>query len=125
MNLFSLKAFKNYIISVFISILATIVLLGVVSVIFSFFPPAPWLLFAFSNYSVFFTVFLCAFLSARSFSSQGLFTGIVSAVFCLITISLAGSVIFGTTLFPYSLLKLFPIGIPCGGIGGILGINSK
>ncbi len=125
MNLFSLRTLKKYIVSLLISILATIAILGVVSVIFSFFPPAPWLLYSFSNYSVFFTVFLCAFLSARSSSGQGLLIGIIAAVFCLTIITVTGSLLFGTTAFPYSFLKLLPIGIPCGGIGGILGINSK
>lgn len=125
MNIFSFHFIKKYILSVLVSFLVTFVFLGVVSLIFSFFPPAMWLLNIFCRYSIFLTVLLSAFLSARASSGQGLMTGITAALLCLLTAALIGCLIFKSGNFPYSLLRNLPIGILCGGAGGILGINSK
>lgn len=125
MNIFSFHFIKKYILSVLVSFLVTFVFLGVVSLIFSFFPPAMWLLNIFCRYSIFLTVLLSAFLSARASSGQGLMTGITAALLCLLTAALIGCLIFKSGNFPYSLLHNLPIGILCGGAGGILGINSK
>lgn len=125
MSIFSLQAIKKYIFSLLISVMVTLVLLGVASVIFSFFPPPSWLMYGFSRYTVYFTAFLCAFLSAKSATGQGIFIGILSAALCLLILSATGSLLFGKNEFPISFLRLLPIGIPCGGVGGIIGINSK
>ena len=125
MNLFSLHALKKYILSVLFSLLVTMVLFGIISVVFTFFSPAPWLVKSISDYSIFFTVFLCSFLSARTSRGQGLLTGIISALFCLFIIGLTGSVFSGNVLFSFAFLKILPLTLVCGGIGGILGINCR
>ncbi len=125
MNIFSLHSLKSYILFVLISFLVTFVFLGVVSLIFSFFPPAKWLLNAFCRYSIFLTVLICAFLSARASSGQGLITGIVASLICLLTAALIGILVFKSGNFPNLFFRNLPIGVLCGGAGGILGINSK
>ena len=125
MNIFSLHSLKRYILFVLISFLVTFVFLGVVSLFFSFFPPAKWLLNAFCRYSIFLTVLICAFLSARASSGQGLITGIVASLICLLTAALIGILVFKSGNFPNLFFRNLPIGVLCGGAGGILGINSK
>lgn len=125
MNIFSVHSFKRYILSVLISFLATLVFLGIVSLIFSFFPPAKWLLNVFCRYSIFLTVLLCAFLSARASSGQGMITGIIASLLCLVSTALIGILIFKSGNFINLFFRNLPIGVLCGGAGGILGINSK
>ncbi len=125
MNIFSIHSFKKYILSVLISFLVTLVFLGVVSLIFSFFPPAGWLLNAFCRYSIFLTALLCAFFSARASSGQGLMTGVIASLLCLFAAALVGFFIFKSGNFPNLFFRNLPIGVLCGGAGGVLGINSK
>ena len=125
MKFFSLHSLKRYILSVLISFLVTFVFLGIVSLIFSFFPPAGWLLNIFCRYSIFLTVFLCAFLSARASSGQGLMTGIAASLLCLLVAALIGILVFKSGNFSGLFFRNLPIGVLCGGAGGILGINSK
>lgn len=125
MNIFSIHSFKKYILSVLVSFLITLVFLGIVSMIFSFFPPAGWLLNAFCRYSIFLTALLSAFFSARASSRQGLMTGLIASIICLLATALIGFLIFKSGNFPNLFFRNLPIGILCGGAGGILGINSK
>lgn len=125
MNIFSLHSLKKYILSILVSFLVTFVFLGVVSLIFSFFPPVGWLLNIFCHYSIFLTVLLSAFLSAKASSGQGLMTGITAALLCLLTAALIGFLIFKSGNFPNLFFRNLPIGVLCGGAGGILGVNSK
>ncbi len=125
MNIFSLHFLKKYILSVLVSFLITLVFLGIVSLIFSFFPPAGWLLNAFCRYSIFLTAFLSAFFSARASSGQGLMTGIIASLLCLLVTALVGILVFKSGNFPNLFFRNLPIGVLCGGAGGILGINSK
>lgn len=115
MNSFSFGSVKKYIFSVLVSILATVVVLALVSIIFSFFPPAPWLINTITDYGYILPLMISAFLCARASSGKGLIRGVITAVFCLLLIS------FPPMLF----LKRLPLGIVSGSIGGILGINSK
>ena len=125
MSFLSLNSLKKYIVSVLISILATFVILALTSVVFSFFPPALWLMRAVTDYSYIFPVFISAFLSARASSGKGLLTGIVAALLCLVFISVTGKIFFNSANVFVSFFKILPIGVICGGLGGILGINSK
>ena len=125
MNIFSLYSLKKYILSVLVSFLITLVFLGIVSLVFSFFPPASWLLNAFCRYSIFLTALLSAFFSARASSGQGMMTGIIASLICLLATALIGFLIFKSGNFPNLFFRNLPIGVLCGGAGGILGINSK
>ncbi len=115
MSSFSIHSLKKYIFSILSSILVTIVILALISVVFSFFSPALWLIQAVTHYGYILPLFLSAFLCARASSGKGLLTGIITAILCLLAISLS----------PGVFLKRLPLGLLLGAIGGILGINSK
>lgn len=125
MSFLSLHSLKKYILSIVISILVTVVLLALISVVFSYLPPALWLMQAITDYSYTLPAFISAFLAARSSSGRGLLTGIITAVLCIFMISLVGKIFFDSSDFLISFVKTLPIGALCGGLGGILGINSK
>jgi len=120
-----LHSFKKYILSIVFSFLVTLILLAVLSVVFNFFPPAPWILNTVSGYSYTFTAFLSAFLSSRALRKRGLLTGLFTSFLCIFLLSLAGTVFIDGTRFFHPLLKNIITIVLCGALGGILGINSK
>lgn len=125
MKFFNLHSVKRYIVSSVIAILCTLVLFGIVSVIFSFFPPKEWILLAFGRYSTYLTVLIAAFLSARLSDSSGLVAGVFSAVFCLAILLISGSIFLKSGSFFSRFIRLLPLSSLVGAVGGVLGINSK
>lgn len=65
------------------------------------------------------------FTAGRHFASKGIVFGAICGVFYTLPLCIAGSLISGTALFGQNALIALGIGLICGGIGGIVGINTK
>lgn len=68
---------------------------------------------------------LSGFLAGRNAGSKGIFVGAgCGIIYCLI-LCLAGNLISKSASFGMEFLTALIIGILCGGVGGIAGINTK
>jgi len=70
-------------------------------------------------------VFFCGFMSGRHFSSRGLIFGAICGVIYSALLCLIGNLASGTMSFGTSALTALAIGLICGAVGGIVGINTK
>ncbi|MBQ3023534.1 MAG: TIGR04086 family membrane protein [Clostridia bacterium] len=125
MNFISNFNVKKYIVSFLLAFLITLLILSVSSIIFSFFPPSKWVLNLFSDYAYLLSGFIASFLCARASSRRGFITGALASFFYIGILVLLGFLIFNSNIFTLRLTKVFGLSVLCGGIGGILGINSK
>lgn len=125
MRFFSTGALKKYIFFILVSFLSTFVLLALLSVAFSFFPPSYGIFNFVGNYSFTIPVIISSFLTGKSYRKKGLLSGILSAVFCIFIIILCGKIFFKTLEIHKILTNHLPIAVICGAIGGIIGVNSK
>ncbi len=68
---------------------------------------------------------LSGFLAGRNAGSKGIFVGAgCGIIYCLI-LCLAGNLIFKSATLGMEFLTALIIGVLCGGVGGIAGINTK
>ena len=125
MNFISNVSFKKYIVSFLLAFIITLLIFSVASVVFSFVPPAKWVLEIFSEYGYLISGFIASFFCARASSRRGFFTGALAAVFYIAVLYMLGSAIFKAPLITTKLARVFGLSALCGGLGGILGINSK
>ncbi len=70
-------------------------------------------------------VFWGGFRSSRHLGKQGLLSGAVSGLVYMAFLYLIGAVIFGELAFTPQTLLSVGIGVGCGGIGGIIGVNTQ
>lgn len=125
MNFISNLPVRKYIFSFLLAFIITLLILSAASVIFSFLPPADWVLAIFSEYGYLISGFIASFFCARASSRRGFFTGALAAVFYIAILYMLGVAIFKAPLTTTKLARVFGLSALCGGLGGILGINSK
>lgn len=125
MNFISNMSFKKYIVSFLLAFIITLLIFSVASVIFSFVPPSLWVLEIFSEYGYLVSGFIASFFCARASSRRGFITGALAAVFYIAILYMLGAAIFKAPLITTKLARVFGLSALCGGLGGILGINSK
>lgn len=70
-------------------------------------------------------VLLCGFMSGRHFSSKGLVFGALSGVIYSGILCIIGALASKTPTFGTSAVTALTIGLICGAVGGIVGINTK
>lgn len=122
---FSLHGIKSYIISFVFAFVLTLLLLSILSIIFTFFPPSEMISNFAYDYITTVSAFIAALFCAYRTGKHGLLTGIFSAVFYTATILLPGSMLFGELLPAGIFLRQLAFSAGFGAIGGIIGINLK
>ena len=65
------------------------------------------------------------FRASRYSGRQGLISGGVSGLVYVVLLYLVGSLIFGEFIFASGTLLTMLLGIGCGAVGGIIGVNTK
>lgn len=125
MNFISNLPVRKYVVSFLLAFIITLLILSVASIVFSFLPPADWVLRIFSEYGYLISGFIASFFCARASSRRGFFTGALAAVFYIAILYMLGAAIFKAPLITTKLARVFGLSALCGGFGGILGINSK
>ena len=68
---------------------------------------------------------VCGFLSGRNSSRGGLLSGAVSGIVYTLLLCVVGNILSQTFSFGSSAITAIIIGLVCGSVGGIVGINSK
>ena len=124
MSFISNLPIKKYITSFALAFLITLLILSVLSIIFSFFPPPEWVL-AISDYSYLLSGFIAAFFCAKKSSRRGFLTGILASLLYIATLIILGGLIFKSDISAIPLIRIFGVSALCGGAGGILGINCR
>lgn len=69
------------------------------------------------------SVMFCGFCAARKMGSGGLFNGVVAGTLYTLLLYAVGNIIAGSLAFNLASVAAFGVGIVCGGIGGVLGVN--
>ncbi len=116
---------KRFLFSIILAFLITMVLSGVLAVIFSFFHPPEGIFSFICRFIGFLSSFIAAFLCARSIEKNGLFTGIISAGLYMLILFICGIIFMGNSFSVHALMKLLGIASVCGALGGVMGINIK
>lgn len=70
-------------------------------------------------------VFFCGFMSGRHFSSKGLVFGAICGIIYSALLCLAGNLFSQSMSFGSSAITALIIGLICGAVGGIVGINTR
>lgn len=65
------------------------------------------------------------FCAGRHFSSRGIVFGTICGILYTLPLCIAGSIASGTPLFGQDTLVALGLGLICGGVGGVVGINTK
>ena len=125
MNFISNLPFKKYIVSFLLAFIITLLVFSLLSVIFAFFPPSDYILNICTKYGYLLSGFVASFFCARASSRRGFLTGAVTAVIYIAILYMLGGAIFKAPVFTAKLMRVFGLSALCGGLGGILGINSK
>ena len=125
MNIISNFKLKKYVVSFSLAFIITLLVLSVAGIIFSLFPIPDVILGFFCDYSWIFSGFIASFLCARKSSRRGFINGAISCIIYIGLLLLIGFFVFGNNIFSVNLLRIFGLSALVGGIGGILGINSK
>ncbi len=68
---------------------------------------------------------ICGFRCARRSGSNGLLMGAVSGLSYAVVLYLVGAIVFGELSFNTSILLTMLICVLCGGVGGVIGVNTK
>ena len=116
--LFMLKA-------VFFSYCISLVLLFVVSAIATFKACSDYTISVMVNIVTVFGVSFCGFVSGQHFQSKGIVFGAICGTLYALILCLLGAMISQNFQFSSEILTSLAIGIICGAVGGIVGINTK
>lgn len=108
-----------------ISYLSTVVLLFIVAAAAIYLTVPESLLDLLVSVSTGICVMWGGFRAARHFGRQGLLCGALSGVFYMLLLYVAGSLILGSFSFEIPVLFSVALGVGCGAIGGIVGVNTK
>lgn len=71
------------------------------------------------------TTLFAGFWAGRHFSSKGIVFGTICGILYTLPLCIAGSISSGTPLFGQDTLVALGLGLICGGVGGVVGINTK
>ncbi len=111
--------------TVLFSYLVSVVLLFLVSILATFQAFSDQLIAIIANSVTALGVFLCGFMSGRHFASRGLIFGAISGIIYALLLLIIGNIASGTMSFGAEALTALAIGILCGAVGGIVGINTR
>ncbi|MBR5152592.1 MAG: TIGR04086 family membrane protein [Clostridia bacterium] len=65
------------------------------------------------------------FRASRHMGRQGLLSGVISGLVYMTFLYVIGAIIFGEFALSPDILRSVLIGAGCGGIGGVIGVNTK
>lgn len=117
--------FKRHIFSFILSFLITIVIAGILGLIFSAFSPPLWLINVFNAGIFYFSAALAGFFCTLGSEKNGFITGALCADIYGLILMLTGMMFF-KTVFEFSIfLKVMGITTILGAITGVIGINFK
>ncbi len=71
------------------------------------------------------SVLLCGMMSARGVGRGGLINGVIAGVSYTALLYAIGGIITGSLGFNSATVTALLVGVICGGIGGVLGVNTK
>lgn len=118
-------AVKKFLFSFILAFLITLVLTGLLAIIFSLSHPSDTTLNFICHSISFLSSFIVAFLCAGSIGKNGLFTGAVSSCLYMAILTMCGIAFLGNPFDLQSFIKVIGISSLCGALGGIVGINLK
>ncbi len=116
--LFMLKA-------VVISYIISLVLLFVASLIATYYAFSDNAIRISANIVTALGTLAAGFASGRHFSGKGIFFGAGTGIIYTLLLSIVGNIFSGSINLGSSLITALIIGILCGAVGGIAGINTK
>ena len=126
MNIFkSAHMFRQCAVSFITAFVVTMVLTGLLSVVFSFFHPSEIIFHYVCRFFGFFSSFTAAFLCAEKIGKNGLFSGIIWGDIYMAVLILCGILFFKNTPDSVSLLKTLAVNSLLCAIAGVMGINFK
>ena len=116
-----------------IFIVKTVIISYIISLILLFLISIPATYRAFSNLGVSIAAntvtaiatLFAGFWAGRHFSGRGIVFGAICGILYTMPLCIAGSIVSGTPLWGQDSLIALGIGLICGGVGGIVGINTK
>lgn len=111
--------------SVFISYVFSVVLLFLLSLLATFQAFSDTVIQISVNIVTALGVFWCGFLAGRHFSGKGLVFGAISGIVYALILCVIGIIVSAEPHPGTSALTALAIGIICGAVGGITGINTK
>lgn len=111
--------------TVLFSYLVSVVLLFLASILATFQAFSDQLIAIIANSVTALGVFLCGFISGRHFASRGLIFGAICGIIYALLLLIIGNIASGTMSFGRDALTALAIGILCGAVGGIVGINTR
>ncbi len=111
--------------SVFIAYCISVVLLFLTALVATFNALSDPIIAVIVNIVTAFGVSFCGFISGRHFQSKGLVFGALCGLIYAVILWLLGIMISRNVNFGASALTALAIGIICGAVGGIVGINTK
>ena len=71
------------------------------------------------------SVTLCGFAAAKRAGRGGLLTGAAAGAFYTLILYAVGTIITGNLSFGTAVITAAAVGVICGGIGGVIGVNRK
>ena len=117
--------FKKYVFSFLTAFIVTVIIEALASFVFAYLKIPSGIIEAVHDYSSYFSAFLAAFLCAMKCGKRGFLTGMISAILYIAFLMAIGGLVFKSSVNIAEIIKLLPIYLICGAIGGIAGINCK
>ncbi len=111
--------------TVLISYLFSVILLLLLSVLATLQTFSNTVIYVSVNTITAISVLLCGLLSGRHFAGKGLVFGALCGTLYSVTLCIAGILFSDVPSFGTPMLTALGIGIICGAVGGIVGINTK
>lgn len=115
-------SFKKYIRALIAALSLTLMLILVLSAVFSVFPPGEKALFLIASFVPYFASFSAAVFAGIASEKNGALTGLCTALILFLILAFSGSVFFGNVFKSFSPKNFGAVAL-CGICGGILGIN--
>lgn len=111
--------------TVFVSYIISIVLLFAFALLATFQAYSDTVIAILANLVTAFGTAFAGFSAGRHFDSKGLLFGAGCGIIYTILLCIAGNIVSGTLNFGLSFITALVIGLLCGAVGGIAGINTK
>lgn len=111
--------------AVFISYCLSVALLFIVSALATFNAFSDYTISVMVNLVTAFGVSLCGFMSGRHFASKGIIYGALCGIIYAFLLFILGNLATREFHIGSDSLTAFSIGIICGAVGGIVGINTR
>ena len=108
-----------------ICLLATVILLFISAILATYLAMSEPIVDALVAVVTGICVLWSGFRAARHIGRQGLLCGIIAGVIYMLLVYFIGSLVFGDLVFDATTALSMVIGIGCGAIGGMIGVNAK